>query len=96
MFQYATLHTVDKDPKSAGFNLYRQMRMTRKILRFLRTLEYSKKMREEFPVIKSKFEKGDTVKCLLHLLSFLENLFNFLFFVTDHRVCLSELGIISK
>lgn len=53
-------------------------------------------MREEFPEIKKKFERGDIKKFFFHLVSFLQNLFNFLFFISDHRVCLSELGVISK
>lgn len=33
---------------------------------------------------------------LRSVISILENLFTFLFFLSDHRVCLGELGVISK
>ena len=62
------------------------MRMTRKLLRFLRSLEYSTKIKEDFPKL---------VNSLLFLPSFLkyltgilQNLFNVLYFLSDHRVCL--------
>lgn len=40
--------------------------------------------------------KGEMEKVALLVLILLENLFTFLFILSDHRVCLAELGVISK
>lgn len=70
------------------------MRMTRKLLRFLRTLEYTTKIRKEIPELKNAM---NNLPVLLQMItSILQNLFTFLFFLSDHRVCLGELGVISK
>ena len=49
LIQYATLHSVEHQTKGSAFKVYEQMRMTRKLLRFLRTLEYTTKIRQEIP-----------------------------------------------
>jgi hypothetical protein len=46
LIQYACLSSVEEDVKGSRFKVYEQMRMTRKLLRFLRTLEFSSKVRE--------------------------------------------------
>ena len=70
------------------------MRMVRKILRFLRSLEYSTKIREDFPKLKNSLTTPHIF--LGHLLSILQNLFTVLFFLSDHRVFLAEIGVIDK
>lgn len=44
--QYATLHSEEHLAKGPTHNVYVQMRRTRKILRFLRTIEYSTAIRK--------------------------------------------------
>ena len=39
---------------------------------------------------------GNHKALIYKLFSILETLFTFLFYYTDHRVCLSELGVIDK
>lgn len=95
LIQYSTLHAVEGNEKGAILNIYKQMRMTRKILRFLRTLEYSTRMRVQGPqFISALTEKKDFDFGLF--VSFLQNLFGLLYFLSDHRVCLAELNVISK
>lgn len=67
------------------------MRRTRKILRFLRTLEFSSEIRKQ---VTSFSSAGSPSAILRKVLVILENLFNFLFFFADHRVVLAELGVI--
>lgn len=70
------------------------MRMARKLLRFLRSLEYSTKIKEEFPkLVNSLVFPPSLVK---YLFSILQNLFTVLYFLSDHRVCLGELGVIDR
>lgn len=47
LIQYLTLHSVDHPQKGAAHNVYLQMRRTRKILRFLRTLQHTTQIRKE-------------------------------------------------
>jgi hypothetical protein len=68
--------------------------MTRKILRFLRTLEYSTRIRKDIPELKKLLNNQRAL--VFKIVSILENVFTFLFFLSDHRVCLSELGLIDK
>lgn len=93
MVQYATVHSEDHAPKASTYNVYVQMRRTRKILRFLRTLEYTAQIRKDVPqLFKQESPAGVAVK----LLTILENLCTVLFFLCDHRVFLGELEVISK
>lgn len=94
MVQYLTLHSQDQDPKGATHNVYTQMRRTRKILRFLRTLQHTTQIRKE---VSALFKNGGELpSIILKILSILENLFTVLFFLFDHRVFLGELEVISK
>jgi hypothetical protein len=68
--------------------------MTRKVLRFLRTLEYSTKVRQEVPELKKHL--GNPKAFIFRLFSILEKVFTFLFFLSDHRVFLSEIKVIDK
>lgn len=70
------------------------MRRTRKILRFLRTIEYTTKIRKEITELIAK-PLSPPAK-VLKVLSILENLFTVLFFLCDHRVFLGQLEVISK
>lgn len=96
LFQYATLHSLEDKSKNGNptYNVYVQMRMVRKILRFLRSLEYSTKIREQFPKLMNSLLFPPAL--LKHLTSILQNLFTVLYFLSDHRVCLGELGVIDK
>lgn len=95
-FQYATLHSLEDKSKNGNstYNVYVQMRMVRKLLRFLRSLEYSTKIREQFPKLMNSLLFPPAL--LKHLTSILQNLFTVLYFLSDHRVCLGELGVIDK
>ena len=87
LIQYLTLHSVDHAQKGATFNVYTQMRRTRKVLRFLRTIQYSTEIRKE--VVTLKNELGNTKILVLKIFGILENLFTLLFYLSDHRVYLS-------
>lgn len=92
--QYATLHSEEHLAKGATNNIYVQMRRTRKILRFLRTIEYSTAIRKaavELPGV-----ANSAPNLILKLLTIFENLFTLLFFLFDHRVFLGEMEIIGK
>jgi hypothetical protein len=69
------------------------MRRTRKILRFLRTIEYSSAIRKDLGSI-SKCPSAPSF--VLKVFTILENLFTLLFFLCDHRVFLGEMELISK
>jgi len=71
------------------------MRMVRKLLRFLRSLEYSTKIREEFPKLKVIMALNFPT-FFKYLTSILQNLFTVLFYLSDHRVFLAEIGVIQK
>ena len=58
LIQYATVHSLEHQTKGPANNIYKQMRMTRKLLRFLRTLEYSSKVREEAFELKNKLREN--------------------------------------
>lgn len=45
LFQYLCLHAAEDQSKGGRFKVYEQMRMTRKMLRFLRTIEYLAKIK---------------------------------------------------
>lgn len=92
--QYLTLHSQDQGAKGATHNVYTQMRRTRKILRFLRTLQHTTQIRKEVSALIK--EGGSVPTIVLKVLSILEHLFTVLFFVFDHRVFLGELEVISK
>ena len=64
------------------------------MLRFLRTSECSAKIMAEWPSLMKSMQSLPLL--LKHLTSILQNLFTALFYLSDHRVCLSELGVISK
>jgi hypothetical protein len=70
------------------------MRRTRKILRFLRTLEHTTQIRKEVSIL-IKDNSGTQAKAL-KVFTILEHLFTVLFYVFDHRVFLGELEVISK
>lgn len=70
------------------------MRRTRKILRFLRTLQHTAEIRKELPKLFK--EGGSPPSIVLKVLTILEHLFTVLFFLFDHRVFLGELEVISK
>ena len=70
------------------------MRRTRKILRFLRTLQHSSAVRKEFGELTSKNMSSNIL--VLKVLTILEHLFTILFFLFDHRVFLGQLEVISK
>ena len=70
------------------------MRRTRKVLRFLRTIYYSRAIRNEIPQLAGHL--GDPTTLALKVLTMLENLFTLLFYIFDHRVFLGELEVISK
>ena len=92
--QYLTLHSQDQDPTGSTHTVYTQMRRTRKILRFLRTLQHTTQIRKE---VSALFKNGGELpSIILKILSILENLFTVLFFLFDHRVFLGELEVISK
>ena len=76
------------------FNVYSQIRTTRKILRLLRTLEYSTKIKQNVP--KLQHQLGDIKMLINNLLSILQNLSTFLFYLSDHRVLFAELGVIDQ
>jgi len=65
------------------------MRRTRKILRFLRTIEHTTAIRKEV----SEFMKDplSPPAKALKIFTILEHLFTVLFFLCDHRVFLGEL-----
>lgn len=46
VLQFATLNAAENDRLSTLAHIYNQVRNTRKVLRFLRTLEYSSKIRQ--------------------------------------------------
>jgi hypothetical protein len=62
------------------------MRMTRKLLRFLRSLEYSSKIKEDVPKLMNNFLHIPSL--LKYVTAILQNLFTVLYFLSDHRVCL--------
>lgn len=68
--------------------------MTRKLLRFLRSLEYSTQIKEQFPKLVNSLTFPPSF--LKYLTSILQNLFTVLYYLSDHRVCLGELGVIDK
>lgn len=70
------------------------MRMTRKMLRFLRTLDYAYKINAELPELSKT--SNQIPMFLRHLTSIVQNIFTFLFNIADHRVCLSELNVLSE
>ena len=92
--QYATLHSVDHDTKGPAHNVYVQMRRTRKVLRFLRTIYYSTSIRKDIPQLSRL--SGDSNALALKVLTILENLFTLLFYTFGHRVFLGELEVIHK
>ena len=92
--QYLTLHSQDQQPKGAAHNVYQQMRRTRKILRFLRTLEHTTQIRREVKGL-LRDELSPPAKALKVFL-ILEHLFTVLFYLCDHRVFLGELEVISR
>lgn len=51
-------------------------------------------MREEFPEIRKSL--GNWSLLFKHVTSLLQNICTVLYFLSDHRVCLSELNVISK
>lgn len=69
------------------------MRRTRKILRFLRTIEYSTKIKSD---VLELSQQPSAPSLILKLLTILENLCTLLFFLFDHRVFLGELEVIAK
>jgi hypothetical protein len=87
LVQYLTLHSADHAQKGATFNVYTQMRRTRKVLRFLRTIQYSTEIRKEVTTLSK--ELGNPKGLVLKLLVILEHLFTVLFYLSDHRVYLS-------
>ena len=54
LVQYLTIHSEDHSPKGSTYNVYSQMRKTRKIMRFLRTLEHTTAIRK----LVGEFTKG--------------------------------------
>ncbi len=48
LVQYATIHSEDHLTKGATFNVYTNIRRTRKWLRFLRTIEFLKQIQADF------------------------------------------------
>jgi hypothetical protein len=80
---------VDSGEKGATYNVYIQMRRTRKILRFLRTLEHSSAIRKELTTFSKVL--GNNPAMIKKILVILEHLFTLLFYVFDHRVVLGEL-----
>lgn len=70
------------------------MRRTRKILRFLRTIEHSTKIRKEVGALIK--EGADLNTLVVKMLVILEHLFTVLFYLFDHRVFLGEIEVISK
>ena len=92
--QYLTLHSEDHQVKGATYNVYFQMRRTRKILRFLRTLEHTAAIKREIKDF-GKNEMSPPAKAL-KVFTILEHLFTVLFFLCDHRVFLGDLEVISK
>lgn len=69
LVQYATLHAEDHAQKGPTHNIYVQMRRTRKILRFLRTLQYSAEIRKECTNLPKSF--GDPKTLVLKILTIL-------------------------
>jgi hypothetical protein len=70
-------------------NLSDSMRTTRKTLRFLRTIEYSRRAIGNLKKIKDGQYKTHT-ELIMMLAEALSAIFTLLFFVTDHRVFLAE------
>lgn len=70
------------------------MRMTRKLLRFLRTLDFLAKIKIEIPQLSKTF--NFLPMFFQHLTNILQNLFSFLYFIADHKVCLTELNVLTK
>jgi len=69
------------------------MRMTRKLLRFLRTLDFMYKIKAEVPFVIKSFKQS--IDFSMHATNIMKNIFTFLFFIADHVVCFSEMKIIS-
>ena len=88
-----TLHSEDQAVKGATYNVYVQMRRTRKILRFLRTLEYSTAIRKD---VASLVKTNSPFHLALKIITILENLCTLLFFIFDHRVVLGEIDLIAR
>lgn len=63
----------------------------RKVLRFLRTLEYSRKVVEAYKKIKGMKYKSE-LDLAITVLGGLSALFTVLFYATDHRVFLAEVN----
>ena len=95
LIQYLTLHSEDHATKGATHNVYVQMRRTRKILRFLRTIEHTTAIRKDVKEFLNEPLASMPSKAL-KILTMLEHLFTVLFYLTDHRVFLGELEVISK
>ena len=70
------------------------MRRTRKILRFLRTLEHTSQIRKEVKSLVS--DSATSPAKFLKVFAILEHLFTVLFYLSDHRVFLGELEVISQ
>lgn len=68
------------------------MRSTRKVLRFLRTLEYSARVRSSIGKLREGKCKTPTEIALTVLEAF-SSAFTFLFFIFDHRVFLAEVSL---
>lgn len=92
--QYLTLHSEDHASKGPAYNVYSQVRRTRKILRFLRTIEHTTAIRREVKELMK--EPLSPPAQALKIFTILEHLFTVLFFLCDHRVFLGELEVISK
>lgn len=68
------------------------MRTVRKVLRFLRSVEYSRRIVEGYKKIRDQKYKSE-LDLVLIISSALSALFTVLFFVTDHRVFLAEVPL---
>lgn len=101
LFQYGSLFMAHRDINEntvkdvlAGkkwLSVSNSMRETRKVIRFLRTLEYSGKAVAMFKKIKAG-EYKDLTDLAVLLTTMLSALFTFLFFLADHRVFLAEVS----
>lgn len=70
------------------------MRITRKLLRFLRTLDFLVKIRSEIPELHKTYKFFPML--FRHLTSILQNICTFIYFIYDHRVCLGELNVVTQ
>lgn len=70
------------------------MRITRKLLRFLRTLDFFVKIRSEIPELLKTYKFFPML--FRHLTSIFQNICSIFYFVYDHRVCLGELNVTAQ